>query len=355
MQAHRELWDEGLVLTLQMVAGQMREKGQENGAEFLGNVAEQLAEALGMGGNVDRGQEVDTRSYLEFIQELFQAEMAGGGQAVFPVLKANRNLLDRNFSQVLENVVNNFIERQPEAKDDIVALVENITVRIQEFPLGNRADNLEIAIAGYEMVFSHRQPGSEKYAQTQNNLANAYNYRINGSRAENIERAIEYCQVALTVHTREDFPEHWATNQNNLANAYSNRINGSRAENLEQAIKYYQAALTVYKLEDFPEQWAGTLDNLSTAYQKRDTGDRVENLRQAINCLEKASQLVKKESFPQDWARLKNNLANAYLNINRIEESISAYEDALIFYTREQYPVKYASIQKNLGIAYLQY
>jgi hypothetical protein len=81
--------------------------------------------------------------------------------------------------------------------------------------------------------------------RTQNNLANAYLYRINGSRADNLERAIEFYQAALTVRTFEDFPEDWAGTQNNLANAYLYRIRGSRADNLERAIEFSQAALTV--------------------------------------------------------------------------------------------------------------
>jgi hypothetical protein len=55
-----------------------------------------------------------------------------------------------------------------------------------------------------------------------------------GSRADNMERAIEFSQAALTVLTFEDFPENWAMTQNNLAYAYSNRINGSRADNIER-------------------------------------------------------------------------------------------------------------------------
>ena len=61
LQAHRELWDEGFVLTLGMVAGQIRENGQENEAEFLLSLAGQLTEALGMG---SEGTEHD---YLNFL------------------------------------------------------------------------------------------------------------------------------------------------------------------------------------------------------------------------------------------------------------------------------------------------
>jgi tetratricopeptide (TPR) repeat protein len=80
---------------------------------------------------------------------------------------------------------------------------------------------------------------------TQNNLGNAYRDRITGDRAENLETAIAAYQAALQVCTREAFPQNWATAQINLGNAYRNRITGDRAENLETAIAAYQAALQV--------------------------------------------------------------------------------------------------------------
>ena len=91
----------------------------------------------------------------------------------------------------------------------------------------------------------------EQWAMTQHNLALAYSDRINGSRAENLERAIEFYEAALTVRTLEDFPKDWAMSQNNLALAYWQRINGSRAENLERAIGFFKAALTVRNLKLF--------------------------------------------------------------------------------------------------------
>ncbi|MCC3601426.1 CHAT domain-containing protein, partial [Microcoleus sp. PH2017_26_ELK_O_A] len=93
--------------------------------------------------------------------------------------------------------------------------------------------------------------------------------RINGSRAENLERAIEFYEAALTVRTLEDFPEKWAMTQNNLAAAYRNRINDSRAENLERAIAFYEAALTVRTLENFPFNNVLTLNNLGLTYLKK--------------------------------------------------------------------------------------
>jgi hypothetical protein len=58
------------------------------------------------------------------------------------------------------------------------------------------------------------------WASTQNNLANAYTDRIRGERADNLERAIALYEAALTVRTREAFPTDWATTEYNLALAY---------------------------------------------------------------------------------------------------------------------------------------
>ena len=67
--------------------------------------------------------------------------------------------------------------------------------------------------------------------------------RGRGERADNIERAIAHYEMALTVDTdRSCSSEDWATSQHNLANAYSKRICGERADNLEAALERYEAA-----------------------------------------------------------------------------------------------------------------
>ncbi|MEH1765044.1 MAG: hypothetical protein ACYTXE_07645 [Nostoc sp.] len=44
-----------------------------------------------------------------------------------------------------------------------------------------------------------------------------YRDRIKGDRADNIENAIAAYNAALTVRTREALPQNWAATQNNLA------------------------------------------------------------------------------------------------------------------------------------------
>jgi hypothetical protein len=68
---------------------------------------------------------------------------------------------------------------------------------------------------------------------------------------------------SLKVYTFEAFPEDWAMTQNNLAIAYLYRIEGERRENLERAIACYLDSLKVYTFEAFPEDWAMTQNNLA--------------------------------------------------------------------------------------------
>jgi CHAT domain-containing protein len=302
----------------------------------------------------------DSQEYAEFILELLLAEASYSGiQVIYPILKERQHLLNARFAETLHQVAQRLMSQNPEAIESIVAIIGNLSIYIRDFPLGSRANNIEIAITGYQIVLNNRQPGSEMFAQTQNNLANAYSNRINGSRAENLERAIEFYEAALTVYTLEAFREYWATIQNNLANAYSDRINGSRAENLERAIEFYEAALTVYTLEDFPEDWAMTQNNLANAYRNRINGSRAENLERAIEFYEAALTVYTFEDFPEDWAMTQNNLAAAYysrINGSRaenLERAIEFYQAALTVYTFEDFPFKNVGTLNNLGWAYL--
>ncbi|WP_293130678.1 CHAT domain-containing protein [Microcoleus sp. bin38.metabat.b11b12b14.051] len=300
------------------------------------------------------------QEYLKFILELLQAEQDSNSdiKVIYPILAQREHLLNARFADILQQVAKRLIAQNPEAISSVVAIIENLSIHISGFLRGSRGNNIEIAITGYQIVLNNREPGSEKFSQTQNNLAIAYKNRINGSRAENLERAIGFYQAALTVYTLEDFPENWAGTQNNLANAYSDRINGSRAENLEQAIGFYEAALTVYTLEDFPEDWAMTQNNLANAYSYRINGSRAENLERAIGFYQAALTVRTFEDFPEDWAMTQNNLATAYSDriigsrAENLERAIGFCQAALTVYTLEDFPEDRAMTQYNLAIAY---
>ncbi|MEW5719990.1 MAG: CHAT domain-containing tetratricopeptide repeat protein, partial [Chloroflexota bacterium] len=153
--------------------------------------------------------------------------------------------------------------------------------------------------------------------------------RIRGERADNLEQAIAHYELALQVRTRAAFPEQWATTQNNLANAYNNCIRGERADNLEQAIAHYELALQVYTRAAFPTDWAMTQNNLATTYNNRIRGERADNLEQAIAHYQNALQIHTPQAYPGDARKTARNLGNLYSEIQKWNEARSTYATAL--------------------------
>jgi hypothetical protein len=86
-----------------------------------------------------------------------------------------------------------------EQKKDIENVIGNFSIFLKNFPLGNRANNIEIAITGYRIILTifTQTDFPVEWATTNNNLAVAYSDRIRGDKAENVEKAIECCQNAL--------------------------------------------------------------------------------------------------------------------------------------------------------------
>jgi len=303
--------------------------------------------------------------YFDFLMKLMLvvAESEGNEKLVYPVLRENIELLNEEFALQLRTQVNGFFEEYDFKQSlSLAAVITLICESLQKFPQGSKANNLEIAIAGYEAalpILSHHE-NQLIWAAAQNHLAVAYTARIRGSRALNIERAIQSYQNTLQVHTRINLPAEWAGIQMNLGNAYSNRIEGARADNIEQCIEYYKAALLVFSPEAFPVQWADIQNNLGLAYKERIYGNVSDNIEQAIQCDRAVLQIFTYEAFPEQWARVSGNLAIAYQErsqgepADNIERSIAILKSTLQVNTREAFPYKWANIQVNLGTAYFR-
>jgi tetratricopeptide (TPR) repeat protein len=362
LQANLELVDSGFLQVCEVVAENLAEEGQENAASFLRNLTSQVGQFLGMNdeGDSDNSEGENPREYAKFILELLQAEQDSNSdiKVIYPMLAGRQHLLNASFAKTLQQGIQKLIAEHPEAIESILGLFGNLSIHISEFPQGKRANNLEIAITGYQILLNNSEPGSEKWAQTQNNLATAYTYRIRGEKAENIENAIAYLTAALSVYTRDAFPENWAATQNNLANAYSNRIRGEKAQNIELAIAYLTAALSVLTRDAFPENWAGTQHNLAAAYSNRIRGEKAQNIELAIASYTAALTVLTRDTFPEKWTATQNNLGEAYRNRIRgektqnIELAIASYTAALSVYTRDAFPQDWAGTQNNLALAY---
>jgi CHAT domain-containing protein/tetratricopeptide (TPR) repeat protein len=356
LQANALLVDAGLVGAMGQYADWLEIQGDSN-AGWLRDFAGQLAQVLGLAEENPGGSSAgDARGFLiEIVQLIAQTQ---NPTQVHGFFRANLSRLDRALLAELPDVFEELIQQND--KNQIAAIFVKLGNLIQHFTLGTRWLNLELGIAAYQLALQirTREAFPEKWAETQNNLAASYCFRIRGERAENIEQAINAYQLALQIHTHKAFPEQWAMTQNNLATAYYARIQGERAENIEQAINAYQLALQVRTREAFPEKWAQTQNNLANAYCFRIRGERAENIEQAINAYQLALQIRTREAFSEQWAETQNNLAIAYSDRIRgeraenIEQAINAYQLALQVYTFEDFPETWATIHNNLAIVY---
>ncbi|MGK7954626.1 MAG: CHAT domain-containing protein [Crocosphaera sp.] len=302
--------------------------------------------------------------YLTFLIEILEAEFQSNSdyKIIYSVLQDNIDKLDETFARLIQQWLKYiFTDLKSEEQYLISGLIENLCIDIAQFPLGNIANNLEIAITGLTTLlrFYSFERFSEQWARLQTLLGTVYNQRIRGDKAENLEKAISFYHNALKVYTSETFPQEWATVQNNLATTYTDRIRGDKADNLEQAIYCYQNALKVKTFDSFPIDWAMIMNNLGTVYSNRIRGDKAENLEKGISYYNQALTVYTLEAFPERWATLQNNLATAYTDrirgdkVDNLEQAIYYYQNALKVRTVDAFPYGWAETHNNLALAYL--
>src|SRR6476661_3469068 len=279
------------------------------------------------------------------------------------LLDANQEQIDEIFVKEMPDEADAMLsEIPPEKRKEIASGILVLSLHIHQLKKGNEANNLEIAITGYEIASTAltRESTPEKWALCYMLLGNTYHRRFKGDRADNQEQAIAYCQDALQVYTRETFPIQWAMIQNTLTLVYDNRIRGDRLENAELAIAAGEAAMKVRTREAMPEEWAEVQNNLGIVYCDRICGDKAENLEQAIACYQNALLFRTREEFPQLWAQTQMNLASAYRQrhhgdpVENVERAIAANLEALQVYTQDIFPPDWAGGQMNLGNAYVE-
>jgi CHAT domain-containing protein len=367
LQTNVDLVDAGLVAMMQLYSQHvLRLQGQEQHAQWLLELAGQLAKTMGLTADGElRGNEptLINRSQA-FLSETLQLIESNHEQVdqVYSFWRANLTQFTPDLLEALPLLFSQRCQDKPEQTELVAALFVAFSCLVAQFPLGIRWLNLELAISTANLTLQvyTRSIYPEQWAVIQSDLAYDYLHRIQGERADNIEQAITACQLALQVYTRGSYPEEWAAIQNNLAIAYSTRIRDDQSSNQEQSIAACQLALQIYTREAYPEQWAAIQNNLVNIYYNRVRGERADNLEQAIIVSQMALQIATYEASPGEWARIQNNLANAYRDrirgerADNLEQAITASQSALQVYARETYPEQWAAVQNNLADAYRQ-
>ncbi|BDA67674.1 TPR repeat-containing protein [Calothrix sp. PCC 7716] len=302
-------------------------------------------------------QRQQNNSQIAFFMHLLQLSLdsEANHELVYPVLEENLDKIDERLIKILHYMAE-YNQLNLAAADGISAF-SNL---IQWFPLGNKATNLEISIAGYEVASAvyAQEKCINAWGVMQCYLADAYFERIRGERADNLEKAIDISLNTLKLITREISPELWANIQQSLGNVYIYRVQGDKGENLENAINIFNQILKVISYNADPYIWASIQNSLGTAYLDRIQEDHSENVEFAINAYQQALKVRAYELKPHDWAQTQNNLGQAYLarvegnRQENVELAITAYQNALQVFTIETDPQTWALVKNNLANAY---
>jgi CHAT domain-containing protein len=173
LNQHLELLDGAFVQLCEQLAEELQSDGVENNAGFLRNLAQQVGEYL------NSQTQPTSNQYLAILVEILNAEIESDSdpKVVYPILEKHKNQLDLNFAETLTQWFQAELDPNDSHKNQAPALLLfNFAVNIQQFPLGSRADNLEIAIASYKAALEvyTRTAFPQNHTTTLNNLGFTY-------------------------------------------------------------------------------------------------------------------------------------------------------------------------------------
>jgi ATPases with chaperone activity, ATP-binding subunit len=99
--------------------------------------------------------DIDAQNYLKFLGEVLEAtgESNGDSKVIYPLLQQNLDKLDNNFADILRSwATAKFSEVEADVAEYIALCIGHFSYLIRQFPLGSKANNMEISIAGYEQA-----------------------------------------------------------------------------------------------------------------------------------------------------------------------------------------------------------
>jgi len=336
-------------------------KFERNGDSNKANLWRMLLSQLSLKVNQTSINKIEEYNY--FIQQVLQqvVKCNNNPSLFYNFLAQNLNKINQDFANCLKQTTQFHLHsvNQQEAQEFATILI-NFGVLMYQFPLGNRANNLEISLVAYEssLLAYPCQNYPQMYAKITDALATAYLDRIKENKSDNIEQAIKLYQSVLEIRKRANYPEDWGHTQVNLANAYVDRIKGNKSENIETAINLFQSVFSVFTNEKYPIIWATVQSNLGATYLHRIQGNKADNIERAIACFENALLVNKKETNLIKWGNLQQNLGGAYLQRIRgeiplnLEIAKDYFEKALQVFKIDAFPDKFAEINANLGLIY---
>jgi tetratricopeptide (TPR) repeat protein len=178
-------------------------------------------------------------------------------------------------------------------------------------------------------------------------------------------QAVDACDAALEIRTRDTMPADWAMTQVNRANTVRNLGERAGGEKgiiwLKEAVAAYDAALVIVTRDTMPADWAMT--QMNRANTLRNLGDRAGGeqgmtlLKQAVDAYDAALEIFTRDAMPSQWAMTQTNRAGALLRLGEraggergmawLRQALDACDAALQIRTRDTTPANWAITQMN--------
>ncbi len=232
------------------------------------------------------------------------------------------------------------------------------------YPMGNRRDNLYMALTSYTEALRHRTPETDSfaYAMTQNNVGEVYsNLADIEDRGTNLKRALEGYEEALQYWRPETDPLYYAIAMNNIGNTHRVLAQIEKpVQNLRRAISAYEEALQYRKAKEVPLDYAATQNNLAGAYRSLAGIERtVEFLNRAIAAYEESLNYRTPQTATLLYAATQNNLGLTYFDLAKTENeqqnlqlALHAFEESIAYRGPQIAPREYAATLSNIGKVY---
>ncbi|MGB8868794.1 MAG: hypothetical protein WA265_03785 [Rhodomicrobium sp.] len=172
---------------------------------------------------------------------------------------------------------------------------------------GSRKENIERAIAAFAAVVAERPKSNAEWARAQMLLGYAYIDREDGDRNANYLSAIRAFDAALSAKSLYVGVVQKAEIQDRRGDLYLLLEPKDSAENIENAIAAYKAAME-YKPQGNKVELrkrAASAEKLGTCYRQRKQGSAAENAAQAAEAFGQALAVFTRETYPEDYSRVQ--------------------------------------------------
>jgi len=154
-------------------------------------------------------------------------------------------------------------------------------------PNGSRIENIERAIHFATVAKEYYKESNDKggYASCCGNLADFYVWRLKEEKKDNIEKALVHTREASLIYTEKSHLFLWAKLKFQEAEILMQYYVPDRSERIEAAINQVQKLLGVFSRQNNPREWILSRKVLSELYVHREAGSKTDNIEYAIEIL----------------------------------------------------------------------